>query len=52
MITEVSNHFRVFTIESYLFLPSFELHDLTGRYYNKELPLMMMLEIFSSYEKC
>ena len=39
------NHFRAFSVKLYRFIPHYNLHDIDGRYYDRELAFMTMVEL-------
>jgi hypothetical protein len=44
---------RAFTVQSYRFVAHMDLrHSLTGRYFDREIPLMSMLEMSGDFSPC
>jgi hypothetical protein len=41
----LAQHFRVFSLSAYRLVPSFELHDIQGRYFNRELPFFTLVQL-------
>ena len=39
----ILNHMRVFAIESFRFIPQFDLRDINGKYFNDRLIFLMTL---------
>lgn len=52
LLQEVAHHFRAFTVDSYRLVPHMTLHDNAGRYYDREVALLTLLEMGWDYTRC
>jgi hypothetical protein len=43
---------RAFTVESYRFIAAFDLRHSSGRYFDREIPLLAMLEVSEHFSPC
>lgn len=43
LLGEIGNLMRAFTVESYRLIASFDLRHSSGRYFDREIPLLAML---------
>jgi hypothetical protein len=53
ILSELANLLRAFTVQSYRFIPYFALcHSPTGRYYDREIALLTLVESEGDESKC
>lgn len=52
LLNEIGNLMRAFTVESYRFIAPFDLRHSSGRYFDRELPLLSMLELCEHFAPC
>jgi hypothetical protein len=53
VLSDIGNLMRVFTVEMYRFISFVDLRDsLTGRYFDREIPLLSMLEAGERFSPC
>jgi hypothetical protein len=52
LLHTIGNLFRVFTVQSYRFIAHFDLRHSSGRYFDREIPFLSMLEISEHFSPC
>ncbi len=52
LLSEIGNLMRAFTVESYRFIAAFDLRHSSGRYFDREIPLLAMLEVSEHFSPC
>jgi hypothetical protein len=52
LLQEIAHSFRVFSIYSYKSIPHMSLHDNYGRYYDREIAFLTLLEMAWEYNRC
>jgi len=48
----LANNFRAFTVEMYRLIPHFDLRHSSGRYFDKEIAFMSMVELGWNFGPC
>jgi hypothetical protein len=52
LLRDITDHFRVFRVSSYRFMPHMSLHSNDWSYYNSEVVFLSLLEMGWGYEAC